>query len=514
MEKAVLLALITVIVDEAVKGQLSDIPRGPRGHTGPKGRDFSLEESLPVISNSIQQHLNTIKEELKLRFSDLTEEDRQLLKLNFSELSPEEKEELVGPRGYKGDKGEKGDNGKNATHEQIREVLNTLLPELKLKFSDLTDEDIQQLKGEKGERGEKGQNASYEQIVKAVEELTPQLKLQFSDLTDEDKQQLKGEKGERGEKGQDAIITRPQILEALEEIKVELKLKFEDLSEEDIEELRGPRGHKGNDGRSFSFDDHQEAITNILTNYVDQIKSELHPVITEGQLEQIKLKFSDLTEEEKDTLKLKFSDLSEEEIASLKVVGPKGPRGFRGQKGNIGERGPQGIQGIQGLPGAMGLRGLPGLKGLDGVNGVDGKDGEDAPIVVDIAVRMANSKELYFIFYFSDGTSIETNNIPFPVGAKSIHNYVGMTSAFPLFTYTQAIPAYDAEENIIKVTYYKPNPAIPSNRIVETIYNYVGDNVSSEVWTYYRTGGVSPDYSFTINYTYTGDLVTNIEVVW
>lgn len=90
--------------------------RGPRGRDGRDGRDFRLDEHREFFDT------------LKLRFTDLTDEEKDSLKLHFSQLSPEEKAslklnfedltdddklELRGPRGLRGQRGSHGRDGKD-----------------------------------------------------------------------------------------------------------------------------------------------------------------------------------------------------------------------------------------------------------------------------------------------------------------------------------------------------------------------------------------------------------------
>ncbi len=82
--------------------------RGPRGRDGHDGRDFIFEEHREFFDS------------LRLRFSDLTAEEKESLKLHFSQLSDEEKSSL------------------------------------KLRFKDLTEDDLALIRGPRGSRGQKG----------------------------------------------------------------------------------------------------------------------------------------------------------------------------------------------------------------------------------------------------------------------------------------------------------------------------------------------------------------------
>lgn len=87
--------------------------RGPRGQRGKAGRDFDLEESLPSISNELKTILDNLAPELKMKFSELTEEEKDSLKLKFSSLTDDERYSLRGSRGQKGKQGIQGEAGVN-----------------------------------------------------------------------------------------------------------------------------------------------------------------------------------------------------------------------------------------------------------------------------------------------------------------------------------------------------------------------------------------------------------------
>jgi len=79
-------------------------------------------------------------------------------------------------------------------------------------------------------------------------------------------------------------------------------------------------------------------------------------------------------------------------------------------KGNI--KGPKGSS-------IRGPIGLPGLSGRDGI----GINGEDAPKIVDIQIEVVSSDRFYFVFYFDNGTKIESNTINLPNGKTIIQSY-------------------------------------------------------------------------------------------
>lgn len=91
--------------------------RGPRGQKGKQGKDFSLEEAKSTIEEAVADSVMALAPDLKLKFSDLSEEEVNSLKLKFELLTEDEKLSIRGPRGQKGKtgsqgfQGEKGDKG-------------------------------------------------------------------------------------------------------------------------------------------------------------------------------------------------------------------------------------------------------------------------------------------------------------------------------------------------------------------------------------------------------------------
>jgi len=469
-----LISLILALAEDEAKSKIPQ--RGPRGLRGPQGKTPGFEDYAEEVVSNISKIFSDEREELKLKFSDLSDEDKESLKLKFEDLTDEEKENL------------------------------------KLSFDKLTDEQKESLRGPRGHRGEAGKSVSFDDILDAVEQKKSELKLQFSDLTDEDKEEIRGPRGPMGLRGeQGRSLTQEDALEAVKQIKDLLKLKFSDLSEEEKESLRGlkgPRGQRGQAGKDFSYTEHEEKIVQSIKDSVENIKEELKAEVTDEDIERMKLRFSDLTDEEKELLKLKFSDLSIEEIESLKVRGPRGFKGQKGAQGDKGDKGETGPMGPKGSPGVQGSRGIMGPQGLKG------EKGEDAPYVTDIKVKLTLDKKIYFIFYFSDGSWVETNEVDLLAAPQSVHTTIAVTSSFPLFNYKSYVPIYDVDEKITSITYWNnPTVQIDANRVVKVEYSYDGnDNISTEVWSYYGPGGIEVYNSFTITYTYTNDLVSNVQV--
>lgn len=336
MNKLVLIGLIDALVSEAIsKIPPPDTIQGPQGKAGRSGRDFDFEEHKSAISEILLSNLPT-------------------------------PEELRGP------KGDPGRDGRSFDFNESRIEIETIISEafdkskesLKLKFSDLSEMEVESLRGpagidgregRAGRDGQDGEDFSFEKNLENIDKL------------------VKG---------------------FISEIKESLKLKFSDLTDEEIYSLKGPKGESGRDGRNFDFDEHEERIKDLLPTR-----------------EQLKLNFSDLTKEEVENLKLKFSDLTEEEIARM-------PRGKRGQKGAAGTPGIQGEDGKDGRDGRDGIDGKDGKDGIGktgpmGAMGRDGRDGADAPYIEDVRIE-SDKTNFYLKFYFSDGSVINTNTMRVP----------------------------------------------------------------------------------------------------
>ncbi len=332
MDKKILIAIVDAIIADKFNDIDKSLLRGPRGFRGQKGIDFSFDEHEEKIYLEIQSYIDANKEDFKLHFSDLTKDDVSLLRLNFSDLNEEEKNEI---------RGKKGKDGKSFKFEDHEEKI-------------------------------------FEKIKSYIESIKNDLIPKFT--------------------------------------KEDLKLKFDDLTDDDKKELRGPRGlrgQKGKKGKDFSFEENKNEIQNIINFYVDNIRDSL------------RLKFKDLTKEEKENLKLKFEDLSDDNKKDL-----KGSRGLRGQRGKTGLKGESAfdiwkslgfdgneedfIKSLKGDRGVIGPIGQQGLKGDKGDKGDSGNDGVNAPVIVDIEIEETKDNHIVFIFYFNNGSIIETNKIELP----------------------------------------------------------------------------------------------------
>jgi hypothetical protein len=60
--------------------------------------------------------------------------------------------------------------------------------------------------------------------------------------------------------------------------------------------------------------------------------------------------------------------------------------------------------------------------------------------------------------------------------------------------------------------FYNSLSQINANRIAKSEYTYSGEQVITQVNTYYQTDGVTVHATETISFTYTGDEITKIEV--
>lgn len=213
MEIEVVLAFVKKYLDEKVSSL--EVPMGPRGPKGLRGMDGA--DGPPGKDFIFAEH----EESLRLLAKEVS--------LKFSELAPEELEQL------KGEKGRDGKDGKSFLFDDHKGEISSLIEneiisrrsELKLSFSDLSEEEVSLLRGPRGQRGSQGKGFVFEEH----KEYFDSLKMKFSDLTDEERESLK-----------------LRFSSLTDEERESLKLKFSDLSEEDMSSLRGPRGQRGKTG--------------------------------------------------------------------------------------------------------------------------------------------------------------------------------------------------------------------------------------------------------------------------
>ena len=154
------------------KMNLSQPLKGPRGFRGRDGRDFDFEEYRDQIAESVSE---LVKNQIKS--FRLSPEQLHELKMKFSDLSDDEIDSLRGPRGRDGRDGRPGrdfdfEENRDSISSMVREFANSMKEDLKLRFKDLsaedkaelsfkfenfTNEQIEMLKGQRGPRGSRGQ---------------------------------------------------------------------------------------------------------------------------------------------------------------------------------------------------------------------------------------------------------------------------------------------------------------------------------------------------------------------
>lgn len=188
-----------------------------RGAKGRDGKDFSFEEHRDEVVKACKEALDSISDTLKLKFED---------------LSAEEIQSLRGPPGRNGRDGKdfSFDENKDNLETICRDLVNSISDSLKLKFTDLGEEEIAQLRGPRGRDGLKGRDGrdfDFEEHREFFQGLKPK----FSDFTPEERETL-----------------RLHFADLTIEEKDTLKLRFHDLSSEDRLSLRGARGARGQRG--------------------------------------------------------------------------------------------------------------------------------------------------------------------------------------------------------------------------------------------------------------------------
>jgi hypothetical protein len=258
LNKVALLALVDLVVDHKVSKSQKDIEsiRGPRGLRGPQGEPFNFAE-----------HEQEIKEILKSAV------------IQFDNLTDEQLSRITGPAGQDGKDFSFEENEVGISFE-ISKYIDSISDKLKLKFDDLDDSDKEQIKGRDGRNGRDGKGFSFEEheenikaiVLDSVKSIEDKLKLKFSDLSDNEIDLLRGPQGRDGRDGKSFSFEehreyfeslKPKFSDFTDEEKSELKLKFLDLSKdevellklkftdltkEDKEELTGPRGQRGKRG--------------------------------------------------------------------------------------------------------------------------------------------------------------------------------------------------------------------------------------------------------------------------
>jgi hypothetical protein len=240
MKSEIVIALISKMVEERLEQFLAQEIPTIKGKDGKDGKSFVFAE-----------HEETIKAWAK-EFA-----------IKFEDLSPTQVESLRGPQGFEGLPGPKGEDGKSfifAEHQEeiehiISNAVSTVRDDLKLKFSDLSDEEKLELKGPRGQRGKSGRDFDFEEnkekisaeIYSHLVKIQPDLKLRFEDISDEEKESLKLRFDNLTDEEKDSLKLRFEHLS--DQDKDQLKLKFSDLTDEEKYSLKGPRGQRGRPGR-------------------------------------------------------------------------------------------------------------------------------------------------------------------------------------------------------------------------------------------------------------------------
>ena len=399
MESKVLIALIDSLVDEAVsKLVITQGEKGPRGLRGKDGNDFNLLDHADVIRSFVIENIPEIK---------LTEE--QILSL-------------------KGERGEKGKDGKNGldfdfvSHQDqidsiIKNHIDELAPSFKLKFSDLSNEEKLELKGDKGEDGKDGKDFLLEEaketiekeVSKTVENFLPNLKLKFEDLTQEEQEKIRGPRGQRGKPGRDFSLEESKeviesaVADSVMALAPDLKLKFDDLTDSEKDSLklkfseltdderhslkgaRGQRGKQGIQGEKGTTGDIGPigptgkigpmgpmgipGVQGVMgPRGKDGVDGKDAPIITDVKVDQdfktkdfsLIFEMSDGSEVESDKIELPKGDTVFYYPTGVSSGGGSGGTGTQGPPGPAGPAGPQGIQGEQGLQGIQGEQGPAG----------------------------------------------------------------------------------------------------------------------------------------------------------
>lgn len=233
-------------------------PAGKDGRHGNDGKSFDISEHTETIRNWVK--------EFSLKFEDLTAEEIGSLRgpsgqdgingkdgkdfdiaeheeriknfckqfsLKFADLSAEEIGALRGPAGKDGHDGKDGSGfvfaeNKDAIEGIIKETVVALYDSLKLKFADLSADDINQLRGPRGRDGRDGKSFIFEEHSEYFKSLKPK----FSDFTRDEIDQL-----------------RMKFENLTPEQKAEITLRFEHLTDDERSMLRGPRGVRGQYGK-------------------------------------------------------------------------------------------------------------------------------------------------------------------------------------------------------------------------------------------------------------------------
>jgi hypothetical protein len=212
MNAEILIALMSKHIDERIKSLPSS--HGPRGFRGPAGADG--RDGRDFVFSEHEEEIRSWAKEYALKFSD---------------LSYEEIAQLRGPAGKDGTDGKNfvWEENREGVLEVVKSTVDEMREELKLKFSDLDSDDIERIRGPRGRDGRDGRDFVFDEH----REYFDSLKLKFSDLTQEEIEDL-----------------RLHFSDLTEEEKATLKLRFSDLTDDERLSLRGARGARGQRGKN------------------------------------------------------------------------------------------------------------------------------------------------------------------------------------------------------------------------------------------------------------------------
>jgi len=372
VNKAAILAIVDAIIRERLTEKDTRGIRGPRGFKGTPGADFNFKENELEILGLIKKTVVDNKDLFNLKFSELNEKEKEFLKLKLQDLSLEDIEKLSGPEGK---------------------------PGKDFKFSQHKDK-------------------IFSKIEKTIDSIKDEFKLRFSNLTDQEKEEIRGQKGPRGQRG------KPGKDFDLEENKELIEKAISDQSNNFIGP-KGPRGLAGRPGKDFDFEENKENIKNIVEDKKEFLRLNFSD-LTEEEKSELKIKFSDFSEKEIQDLKGPRGSRGQKgksgaEGKSAFDVWSENNEGTEDDYLNslIGEKGEKGERGERGV------RGPIGMKGLNGGQGLSGRDGKDAPTIIDIEVSQKDKKTFKLIFHFSDGKIIETKIIDIPVIQSLYQSFMG-----------------------------------------------------------------------------------------
>lgn len=414
MKSEVLLALISKMVEEKFK-ELPSLHSGPRGFRGPPGQDgINGQDGRDFV---FSEHKETIRNWVK----DFA--------LKFEDFTGEQIKSITGPKGRDG---RDGRNGRDFNWEEHQSAIESLVEKFVPKFEDFSEAQKEELRGEKGEAGSgfvfEDHKASIQSLIEQeIQEIQESLKLKFSDLSYEELNQIRGPRGQRGRPGKDFVFEdhkeyfdslRMKFADLSAEEKLELTLKFSHLSEEERDslklkfadlsidekmELKGPRGQRGKPGRDGQAGENGKDGLSIRglpgamgprgfqgapgLSGLDGADGKDAPYIVDIDVDQTKNDF---------VLVFKFSDGSVLETPSINIpdkikemwiVGGGAYAASGGGGGGSGADGKSAYEvavdnGFVGDEAAWlaSLVGPPGADGADGVAGADGKSAYEVAV--------------------------------------------------------------------------------------------------------------------------------------